>query len=347
VTRRGIERLRRIARWPRSRSGGKVLILLYHRVAEPHLDPWGLAVTPRHFVEHLEVLRQHAYPIKLQQLSRALLDGNLPDRSVVVTFDDGYADNLHSAKPLLERCDIPATVFLITGYAEHEREFWWDELDRLLLQPGTLPDTLGLNLNDSTYQWRLGEAAHYSEDASQRHRGWRAGKEAPTARHYLFRTLRELLKPLTEDQQRKALDQLLTWSGAEPAVRPTQRPLTLEEVVALAQGGLIEVGTHTMTHPVLSTLPEASQREEILESKSWLEEILNRQVTSFSYPYGSRSAYTAETVSLVREAGFSCACSAFAGVVERSTDPFELPRVWVRDWDGDRFARRLSRWFSN
>ena len=340
-----MERLRRIVRWPRSRSEGKVLILLYHRVVEPHLDPWGLAVTPHHFAEHLEVLREHAHPIGLQQLSRALLDGNLPDRSVIVTFDDGYADNLYNAKPLLERYSIPATIFLIAGYIGHEREFWWDELDRLLLQPGTLPEKLDLSVNGNTYRWELGEAAHYSEDASQRHRGWRAGKEAPTARHYLFRTLRELLKPLTEDQQRKALDELLTWSGAEPAVRPTQRPLTFEEVVVLAQGGLIEVGAHTMTHPLLSALPEASQREEILESKFRLEEILNRQVTSFSYPYGSMSAYTAETVSLVREAGFSCACSAFAGVVERSTDSFELPRVWVRDWERDRFAKRLSRWF--
>ena len=100
---RGIERLRRATRWRRSVSEGKVLILLYHQITEALSDPWGLAVAPRHFAQHLEVLRRHAQVIRLQQLSQALLDGSLPEKSVVVTFDDGYADNLHNAKPLLER----------------------------------------------------------------------------------------------------------------------------------------------------------------------------------------------------------------------------------------------------
>jgi peptidoglycan/xylan/chitin deacetylase (PgdA/CDA1 family) len=81
---------------------------------------------------------------------------------VVITFDDGYADNLHNAKPLLERYDIPATVFVTTGHIGHEREFWGDELDRLLLQPSTLPELLGLSINGSPYQWELGEVAHYT-----------------------------------------------------------------------------------------------------------------------------------------------------------------------------------------
>src|SRR4051812_47294780 len=140
---RSIERLRRAVRWPRTQSEGQVLILLYHRIAELHSDPWGLAVTPRRFTEHVEALQQHARAMRLQQLPQGLLKGDLPDRSVVVTFDDGYADNLHNAKPVLERYDVPATVFVTTGYIGQEKhEFWWDELDRLFLQPGVLPEKL-------------------------------------------------------------------------------------------------------------------------------------------------------------------------------------------------------------
>jgi peptidoglycan/xylan/chitin deacetylase (PgdA/CDA1 family) len=346
VTRRGIERLRRAARWPRGRSDGRALVLVYHRVAEPPSDPWHLAVTPRNFAEHLEVLREHARPIRLEQLSQALLERDLPDRSVVVTFDDGYADNLYNAKPLLERYGIPATVFLITGYIGHEREFWWDELERLLLQPGTLPERLSLIVGGATYRWELDEAAHYSEEDSQRHRRWRAGKEAPTLRHHLYRSLRELLKPLTEGERQRVVQELRGWAGAEEAVRPSNRPLSLEEVVALAQGDLIEVGAHTVTHPALRKLPAAAQRDEILGSKTRLKEILDRPVASFSYPYGGRPDYTAESVSIVREAGFSCACSNFVGVVKRSTDAFQLPRVRGLDLNGERFAKRLSRWLA-
>src|SRR5919112_2621349 len=94
----GVERLRRVARWFRSRPQRKVLILLYHQIAQLRSDPWRLSVTPNLFAEHLEILRRHAHVIGLQQLSKALPDGVLPDRAVVVTFDDGYADNLYNAK---------------------------------------------------------------------------------------------------------------------------------------------------------------------------------------------------------------------------------------------------------
>jgi peptidoglycan/xylan/chitin deacetylase (PgdA/CDA1 family) len=204
-----------------------------------------------------------------------------------------------------------------------------------------------LSISGDTYQWELGEAAYYSEDASLRYRKWRAWKDVPTARHHLYRSLWELLNPLTEAEQRKVLDELLTWAGAEPTVRPTHRFLTLEEMVALARGKLIEVGAHTVTHPALSALPAASQREEIKKSKARLEAILERPITSFAYPYGQQIHYSAETVSIVREAGFSCACSSFTGVVERFTDQYQLPRFRVPDCNGERFAKRLSRWFSN
>src|SRR5215212_2473620 len=93
---RGIEGLWRTARRARGRSEKKVLILLYHRVAQSRSDPWSLAVAPRHFAEQLEALRQRATPIRLQQLFQTSFD-DLPVRPVVVTFDDGYAD-LHSEK---------------------------------------------------------------------------------------------------------------------------------------------------------------------------------------------------------------------------------------------------------
>lgn len=103
-------------------------------------------MTPHHFGEHLEVLRKYGQPIRLQQLTQAHRDGNIPHHAVVVTFDDGYANNLNNAIPLLERYHIPATVFIATGQSGRKREFWWDELDRLLLQPGILPETFCMSI---------------------------------------------------------------------------------------------------------------------------------------------------------------------------------------------------------
>ena len=332
----GVATLRRTFRWFRNRFAPRALILLYHRVTELPSDPQLLCVTPQHFAEHLEILRRHGRPMRLQELNRALRNVDLAHRAVVVTFDDGYADNLYSAKPLLDRYDVPATAFVTSGYTGHEREFWWDELERLFLQPGILPDRLRLSINGSCYEWELGEAAHYSDQDFGRHRCWNVlEKDDPSPRQRLYRSVCQLLRPLPERARLKALDDLLGWAGVRVMGRPTHRSLSPDEVVLLAEGRLVEIGAHTLTHPVLSALPAAEQRTEIQGSKSRLESILRHPVTSFAYPYGSRSDYTAETVALVRDAGFTYACSNCAQVVWRGSDTFQLPRVLVRDWDGE------------
>lgn len=338
--------LRRTARRLKNRLSSGALILTYHRVADLDSDPQLLSVSPKHFAEHLDLLQKRYHPIGLRQLARLLQDGEFPRRAVVVTFDDGYADNLHNAKPLLERYDIPATVFVTTGYLGKKREFWWDELERLLLLPGTLPETLGLNINGKNCQWELGDGAKYSENDYKLHRGWSVlDEDNPTSRHCVYRALCQLLRPLGGEEREGALGELQAWAGDGTQGRASHRVLTGDEIVSLADGGVFEIGAHTMTHPVLSALPAAVQKIETSGSKTCLEEILGKSVKSFAYTYGAKSDYTAETVHIVREAGFDCACSNFEGVVRSDTDTFQLPRVLVRDYDGETFSRRLRDWF--
>ncbi|HXV83032.1 MAG TPA: polysaccharide deacetylase family protein, partial [Candidatus Binatia bacterium] len=114
------------------------------------------------------------------------------------------------------------------------------------------------------------------------------------------------------------------------------------EICALASTEIVDIGAHSVTHPLLAALPAALQRDEVTQSKTDLEEILGRPVSWFAYPFGSNGTYTEESVGLVRQAGFAAACSGLPGLVELRTDRFQLPRVQVCDWDGDEFARRLS-----
>src|SRR5215813_8628018 len=337
-----IRRLRQAARYIKYRYASRALILMYHRVTELPNDPYLLAVTPKHFAEQLEVIRRYGVPMTLRQMVEALQDGKVPKRGVVVTFDDGYADNLYSAKPLLERYDIPATVFVTTGHVGHPCEFWWDELDRLLLQPGTLPPRLELSLNGHALQWELGEAATYPTADYQRDRNWHIEREdCPTPRHGLHRSLYQLFHNSTAQHKRQLLDDLRIWAGAQPIGRSTHRTLTVNELANLAKQQIIEIGAHTMTHPPLATLAVAEQRNEIRHSKAGIEEIVNRPVTSFAYPHGS---YTEETLAVVRGAGFSFACSSDTATVKQGNDPFRLPRVSMRNWDGDTFCHWLQGW---
>lgn len=120
--------------------GRGAVILVYHLVADLDRDPFRIAVSPDVFDAQMEVIATRYRPQMLAELSNGLATGALPPRSVAVTFDDGYANNLTAALPILEAWSVPATVFVSTGYVGGSREFWWDELERLIYGVGHDPE---------------------------------------------------------------------------------------------------------------------------------------------------------------------------------------------------------------
>jgi peptidoglycan/xylan/chitin deacetylase (PgdA/CDA1 family) len=338
-------KLRTVARWVQSRTKPGPLVLAYHRVTDLPFDPHLLAVTPERFREHLQVLNGHARPLSLNEVATSLRRGEAPDRGVVLTFDDGYADNLHEAKPLLEKFNTPATVFVATGYFERPQEFWWDELEGLLLHPGKLPGQLVLQVGGERKTWQLNNTQVYTQEDYNRLRGWNVRLHSdPTPRHRLYRDLHERFRNLSAAEQSIALDGIRHWSGKPGKVRDTHARCNPKEVVELAQGSLVEVGAHTVTHPALSTLPREAQQVEIQRSKDDLEELLGQPVRSFSYPFGTPNDYARTSVELVKTAGFTTACINSPGLVRKQTDPYCLPRVIVRNWTGEQFLRLLKLW---
>jgi peptidoglycan/xylan/chitin deacetylase (PgdA/CDA1 family) len=317
------------------------LILVYHRISESALDPWSLSVSPDHFAEHLAVLRRSFHPTSLRVLARSLQDGTkLQPKSVVITFDDGYVDNLQHAKPILERFDCPATIYLVTGAIGSPHEFWWDELSSLLLQPHPLPERLELSILGETRTWELGQAAQYSEADHSRWIDWRVGQPAPSFRHDLYRQLWQLIQPLSSEAQDEVMKDLRTWAG-NGSYRPSHRILDRRECLELAKAEQIEIGAHTVHHPSLASLTYDLQCNEISGSKRDLENLLNQPIQTFSYPFGKQIDYTPETIALVQDAGFSVACCNESGVVNNGTNPFQLPRVHVPDCSGAKFENRL------
>jgi len=339
---RGIGRLRKMTRRLGNRFLRRAIILGYHRVAEVPLDPWFLCVTPQHFAEQLEILRKCYQPIRLKELAQALRNGDLPQRAVVVTFDDGYADNLLNAKWLLDRYDVPATVFVTTSYIGQNREFWWDELEKLLLLPEELPEKLKLNINGGIYEWSLRESREQRTLSNR----WDVTMEHfPSPRHEVYKDLHRLLKPLASEKQYQMLMEIARWAGSPVDGRLGYRGLDPDELRTLSDDELVEIGSHTITHPVLSAQPPDIQLREIIHSKKYLEECIGRPVISFSYPYGGADAVGEDTIRLVHEVGYKMACASFAALVTPRSDPYWLPRYMVRDWSGEEFASRLKEWF--
>ena len=138
------------------------------------------------------------------------------------------------------------------------------------------------------------------------------------------------------------LNQLQQWAEtAEPIPPATSRAMTAEELKNLTGDDLITIGSHTVSHPALTSLPPAQQQAELHDSRQTLTEILGQPITILSYPHGDNDA---EIRQLARQAGYQLACASQNGIVHKRQDPFALPRFWVPDWDGEQFGRWLARW---
>lgn len=334
--------------WRRRRASGRwaqarALILMYHRIAEGEADPWNLCVSPRHFEEQLDVLRRRARIVPLQELAESVASWDVPRGLVAITFDDGYADNLEKGAPRLAQANAPATVFITTGGIGSSREFWWDELDRILLSPGQLPRTLSLTVNGEALAWDLGDTAAYSEAEAASHRSWTANDPPPSLRQSLYLSLWERLCRLSGPEKELVLADLRGQTGVTARGRDARRSLSPDEVVALMKRAPIEIAAHTVTHAPLPLLGAAEQAEELAQARGYLERLTDQKVISFAYPHG---AHDAASVARVADAGFKYACTTQAGPVTPSSAPLTLPRVHARDWGGDRFEWQLDHWFT-
>jgi peptidoglycan/xylan/chitin deacetylase (PgdA/CDA1 family) len=330
VIRRLVQKVGRIAPLPVG------AVLLYHRVVDVTTDPQLLAVSPRNFADHLDVLRRSYTPARLGELrSRTLLSvaGRHP---IAVTFDDGYADNVLQALPLLQAAAVPATVFVVAGHVGQLEEFWWDELERILLGLPALPEFLEVELNSRRHRWVIP-----SRTATARPDWHVLSEQIPSPRQIAYSDLCSLLRPVDSETRNRILTQLRTWAGVTTSGRSENRALAPDELAALAGDGLIDVGAHSMTHPLLAPLAVSTQKFEIEASKRRLEDLVSRPVGLFAYPFGGDDAYTGATKGLVREAGYTMACSGIPGLVDVTVDPYEIPRIIVRNWSGDEFGRRM------
>jgi peptidoglycan/xylan/chitin deacetylase (PgdA/CDA1 family) len=326
--------LRSLYRAARPRPRSHAVVLMYHRVADCDLDPWNLCVSPRRFGEHLEVLKSEFRILPVQDLARTDADG----RAVAITFDDGYADNLHAAAPALEHHGVPACFFLTSGALDMSHEFWWDELERLLLRESALPSTIEISVG-SRRVFETGRAAKPATDLRQQIDANPPWKAAVTTRLGFFYTVWQALRVLNEHDRRIALHEIAMQQAADGGTRASHRSMTGDEALRLAGIEGMQIGAHSVTHAVLPSLAREARSAEIRDSKRQLEKLLGRPVTGFAYPFGD---YDTETSDLVREAGFEWACTTETGGVNRHTDLFRMPRLAAEDCDGRRLARRIN-----
>jgi len=301
---------------PLARGGRRGLsTLLYHRVlAEP--DPLLPGEPDRDgFARQIALIKACCNILPLLDAVRHLRTGTLPPRAACITFDDGYADNAEIALPVLRHYGVPATFFIASGFLDGGC-MWNDALIDLVRQArGPVIDGRALALDVYPVA-------------------------TPDERRAAVAALIGRLKYLPMDERKAQVAGLAAIAGAAPAPRLM---MTSDQVRQLQAAGM-QVGAHTVNHPILARLPAAQARTEIAESKRALEDITGAAVPLFAYPNGKPGEdYLAEHALMVRALGFEGAVSTAWGASEGVPDLFQLPRFTPWDRAPSRFLMRLAR----
>ncbi|MBU3070884.1 polysaccharide deacetylase family protein [Aestuariicella sp. G3-2] len=295
-------------------AGKRLSILVYHRVLD-RVDPMRPGIPDvMGFDWQMEVITRYFQPLSMMDALARLDEGTLPPRSVCVTFDDGYADNLIHALPVLQRWNVPATVFVSSGFLDGGR-MWNDSVIE------------AFTASDKTI-FELPELGFEKVDITK-----------PETRMQTCYEVIKRIKYIQPEQRLEKVSEICKALGSPKL--PDNLMLTRDELRLLSKAG-IEIGNHTVTHPVLTAIDNQSVLRELKDNTRDLQDVTQKPVKYFAYPNGiPNKDFNEEHKNIVKDLGFEGAVTTEWGVSSRSTDRWALPRFTPWDKSPQRFAMRI------
>lgn len=291
----------------------RLSILIYHRVlTEP--DPLtGNQSDKKFFDIQIRMLSRYFNVLPLSEAIERLKEKNLPSKAACITFDDGYADNAENALPILQKYGVPATFFIAAGFIDGGM-MWNDKIIELIRHaPG---DNLNLGAIN------LGK--HEIDSLGQRRQ--------------TMHTLINKLKYQSLDDRHTLIEQLCQLI---PIPLPDTIMMTADQLRQLHRAGM-EIGGHTLNHPVLARTEYETAYAEIANGKSKLEDIIQAPVRFFAYPNGKpEQDYLPEHVAMIRKIGFEAAFATAQGAADYGSDIYQLPRFTPWNTGRTRFISRM------
>ena len=293
----------------------RLSVLIFHHVLRRHDPLQPGEPTADQFEEQMRWVSSWFNVLPLAEAVSRLKEGRLPQRPLAITFDDGYADNHDVALPILRKLGLPATFFIATGYLDGGRMF----NDTVIEAVRQAPDA-ALDLEDLD----LGVHSLATLDESRAAIGRILGRVK-----YLPIEQREAVAGAIAERARARM--------------PNNLMMSSKQVAALHAAGM-QIGAHTVTHPILAEIELDSARGEIARGRARLEQIVGAPVRLFAYPNGRPLRdYRREHAALVRELGFDAAVSGSWGTARADADLFQIPRFTPWDRARWRFGLRLAK----
>jgi peptidoglycan/xylan/chitin deacetylase (PgdA/CDA1 family) len=276
----------------------RLSVLVHHRVlARP--DPfYPEEPTAASFDTRMAWVKARFNVLPLGEAVTRMQAGTLPERALAITFDDGYADNHDVALPILRKHGLPATFFIATGY-----------IDGGILFNDVIVESLRQARTDVIDLDRYGVGVYRLRTDAEKHAA--------------FRAIDAKIKAWRPERREALLEELVDKTGATV---PTNGMLTSEQIVTMRRAGM-EIGGHTVSHPILTSLAPREAEREIQGCKRTLETILDERVDLFAYPNGLPGQdYRRKHVDMVRAAGYRAAASTAWGASGHGADPYQLRR---------------------
>ncbi|RKE59496.1 glycosyltransferase involved in cell wall biosynthesis [Dietzia kunjamensis] len=287
----------------RRRQGPGLVVLMFHRFSDAP-DPHPITVTPRTFRRMAAWCRDRELLVDLASGLRALDEGRAGTR-YAITVDDGYHDNLQALAAL--GAPVPATLYVTTGH-----------IGGATLWPYALSDAIAHSPHDSVVVELLGPDA--------------VRLDSPAARQQALEELVAVLKSVPFARFDSALAEVLATLGADVPARAGDM-LSWDDVRRLHRWG-VEIGAHTVHHPILANADDATAEAEIVGSRDRIAAELSGRPWHFAYPNGGPTDFDGRDVATVVAAGFSSAVTTIEGINRPDTDRFRLLRFNVHE---DRF----------
>ena len=291
--------------------GGVGAILTLHHVRPQRRDRFQpnqlLEVTPKFFERVIRRLRRSNVDlISIGEMHRRMTENDLDGRRFVcITFDDGYRDNLEFAYPILKKYQVPFALYVATSFADRIGELWWLALEAVIAQN----NIIGLRLD--------GEDRWFEAHGVQQKRA---------TFDFIYDWLRALK---TEAELRHAMRELTTRHKVDMAAFCADLCMDWKELATLAADPLVTIGAHTVNHPILTKLDDASIRAELDSSRNVIESALGVRPEHLAYPVGDRFAAGPREFRIASELGFKTAVTTRPGVVFRRHGQHltALPRI--------------------
>lgn len=276
-------------------KGPQVVIVMYHRVAPMDTS----TLDPAIFEKQIKFLRNSFNVVSLDAIPDCFeLKKDSFKNTAIITFDDGYKDNFIYAYPILKKYGLNATIFLTSGYIDSDKLFWWDTLEYII--------------NNGLGIFSLEDFGTFTLDSK-------------FGRTEALQKISKRIRKMSSSEQLSLLDTIASKCKVEiPENFKKEMMLSWSEVKCMLNNG-ITFGSHSVNHPLLTQIPLSVAKNEIVQSKRHIEEVLGIKVSAFSYPFG---AFNSEIRSLVKNSGYELGLTTYPEkFVDGTTNLYSLTRV--------------------